>query len=247
MSTWLITGSSTGIGRALAEAVIAAGHNAVVTARDVSSVADLADSAPERVLAVTLDVTVPDQITAAVRQAEDRFGPTARLVANAGGALGSLPFSAEHVAAVVDLNLIGVANCIDAVLPGMLARRSGHLVAVSSLAASRGLPGSAAYSAAKAGLTNMMESLRIDLRSQGIDVTILAPGFVRVKTGNARKRSKPLRLELEPATRLMHRAIVARKPYYAFPKSLATLVALARIVPAAIYDRFLAGRGPKSP
>jgi len=146
------------------------------------------------------------------------------------------------VAAVVNLNLLGVANCIEAVLPGMLERRAGHLVAVSSLAAYRGLPGSAAYSAAKAGLTNMMESLRIDLRSRGVDVTVIAPGFVRNKPGT--KKARPLRLELEPATQLMHRAILARKPYYAFPKSLVALLWLSRLLPAAVYDRVLEGRGP---
>src|SRR5690242_8686414 len=74
MSTWLITGCSTGLGRSLAQAVIAAGHNAVVTARDVSRVADLAEAAPDRVLAVALDVTNPAQVVSAAHQAEERFG-----------------------------------------------------------------------------------------------------------------------------------------------------------------------------
>jgi len=74
MSTWLITGCSTGLGRALAEAVIGAGHNAVVSARNVAKVADLADIAPDRVLAVALDVTDPQQVASAAQQAEDRFG-----------------------------------------------------------------------------------------------------------------------------------------------------------------------------
>src|SRR5262245_28035581 len=84
MSTWLITGCSTGLGRAIAEAAIAAGHNAVVTARDVAKVADLADSAPDQALAVALDVTDSDQIDSAVRQAEERFGGVDVLVNNAG-------------------------------------------------------------------------------------------------------------------------------------------------------------------
>jgi NAD(P)-dependent dehydrogenase (short-subunit alcohol dehydrogenase family) len=84
VSTWLITGCSSGLGRALAEAVIGAGHNAVVTARDVSSVADLSETAPERVLAVALDVTKPAQVAAAVQQAAQRFGGVDVLVNNAG-------------------------------------------------------------------------------------------------------------------------------------------------------------------
>jgi len=84
MSTWLITGCSTGLGRALAQAVIGAGHHAVVTARDVAKVADLAAGAPRRVLPVALDVTRPDQVEAAVRGAHERFGGIDVLVNNAG-------------------------------------------------------------------------------------------------------------------------------------------------------------------
>ena len=84
MSTWFITGCSTGLGRALAEAVIGSGHNAVVTARDVKKVADLADAAPERVLAAALDVTKPEQVSSAVQQAQSRFGGVDVLVNNAG-------------------------------------------------------------------------------------------------------------------------------------------------------------------
>src|SRR5215470_19996203 len=196
MGMTIITGASSGIGRSLARRLATDGDPVVVIARRhelLDSLVEEIERDGGRAMAIACDVTDRAAVHAAVRDAEARFGATARLVANAGGALGSLPFSAENVAAVVDLNLLGVANCIDAVLSGMLARRSGHLVAVSSLAASRGLPNSAAYSAAKAALNNMMESLRIDLRASGIDVTILAPGFVRTKTGSARKkRSKPM-------------------------------------------------------
>jgi len=248
MGVTIITGASSGIGRSLARRLAVDGEPVVLVARRrplLDSLVEEIERAGGTAMAIACDVTDHAAVRDAVRQAEARFGPTTRLVANAGGALGSHSFGAAHVAAVVDLNLIAVANCIDAVLPGMLARRAGHLVAVTSLAASRGLPGSAAYSAAKAGLTNMMESLRIDLRPQGVDVTIIAPGFVRIKPGTKKKRTKPLRVELESATRLMHRAIQARKPYYAFPKSLVALTWIARLLPAAIYDRLLAGRGPR--
>src|SRR5262245_15834962 len=195
MGMTFITGASSGIGRSLARRIAADGAPVVVVARRKPLLDGLVEEIAQaggRALAIACDVTDRAAVRDAVRQAEAHFGPTARLVANAGGALRSADaFSVEHLAAVVDVNLIGVANCIDAVLPGMLERRAGHLVAVSSLAASRGLPGSAAYSAAKAGLNNMMESLRIDLRGRGIDVTIIAPGFVRTKPGVKPKRNKP--------------------------------------------------------
>lgn len=246
----LITGASSGIGRSLARRLAADGEPVVVVARRkalLDTLVEEIERARGRAMAIQCDVTDRAAVRQAVKQAEARFGPTTRLVANAGGPLTTTvdAFSAEHIEEVVDLNLIGVANCIEAVLPGMLERGSGHLVAVSSLAAYRGLPGSAAYSAAKAGLTNMMESLRIDLRARGVDVTVIAPGFVRTKPGKKRKKNRPLRLELEPATRLMQRAIIARRPYFAFPKSLVALIWLGRLVPPAIYDRVLAGRGPR--
>jgi NADP-dependent 3-hydroxy acid dehydrogenase YdfG len=249
MGLTFITGASSGIGRSLARRLAADGEPVAVIARRkalLDTLVEEIERAGGRAMAIACDVTDRAAVREAVEAAEARWGPTTRLVANAGGApkANSEDFRAAAVAAVVDLNLIGVANCIEAVLPGMRARRTGHLVAVSSLAGSRGLPGSAAYSAAKAGLTNMMESLRIDLRPHGIDVTIIAPGFVRTKPGKKQKRNRPFRLELEPATRRMHQAIIDRKPYYAFPKSLVALVWLGRLLPAAVYDRVLAGRGP---
>ena len=246
----IVTGASSGIGRSLARRLAAGGEPVALLARRKELLDTLVveiEAAGSRAVALACDVTDRAAVFAAVHTAEERFGPTTRLVANAGGGSETLvdSFTAAHVASVIDLNVIGAANCIEAVLPGMLARRAGHLVATSSLAGYRGLPAAAAYSAAKAALTNLMESLRIDLRSHGVDVTVIAPGFVRTKPGGKKKKKKPFQMELEAATRLMHAAIVARKPYYAFPKSLVALLWLARILPCAVYDRLLEGRGPK--
>jgi short-subunit dehydrogenase len=247
MALTIITGASSGIGRSLARRFAAGGDAVAVIARRrdlLDSLVDEIERNGGHAIAIRCDVTDGVAVRAAVQQAELRFGPTTRLIANAGGG-STTPvdgFSAAHVAEVVNLNLIGVANCVEAVLPGMLARRAGHLVVTSSLAGYRGLPSAAAYSAAKAALTNMMESLRIDLRPRGVDVSVIAPGFVRVKPGK-KKRPKPFQLDLEEATRLMHHAITRRKPYYAFPKTLVALIWLGRLMPSALYDRALAGRG----
>lgn len=250
MSMTFITGASSGIGRSLARRIAAGGEPVVVLARRrqlLDSLVEEITGAGGRALAITCDVTDGPAIQEAVRRAEESWGPTTTLIANAGGPGMSTDvesFSARQVAEVVNLNLIGVANCIEAVLPGMLQRRSGHLVATSSLAAYRGLPTSGAYSAAKAALTNLMESLRIDLRSKGVDVTVIAPGFVRTKPGK-RKKNRPFQLDLDAATALMHRAIQRRAPYYAFPKTLLALMLLGWALPAPLYDRIVEGRGPK--
>ena len=247
----LVTGASSGIGRSLARRLAARGGAMAVLARRealLSSLVDEIESAGGRAHAVVCDVTDRGAMHAAVADVEATLGPVDRLVANAGGGSETRPedFDAGEVEAIVRLNLLGVAYGIEAVLPGMLERRAGHLVAVSSLAGYRGLPGAAAYSAAKAGVTNLMESLRIELRPQGVDVTVLLPGFVRTRTGpKKRKKSKPFQLELETATARMERAILARRSSDAFPWPLARVVGLSRILPAPLYDRLLAGAARK--
>ena len=239
-----LTGASAGIGRSLALRLAADGEPIVVAARNLPALEELAAEIRKRggeSLAVQCDVTDPHSVAQAIGRAEAGFGPVTRLVANAGGSETTRvdAFDADHVARVLDLNVLGVARCIEAVLPGMLKRGTGHLVVTSSLAAYRGLPGAAAYSAAKAALTRLLEGLRVDLRGRGVDVTVIAPGFVRNKPTRS---NQPFMVELEPATERMARAIRARKPYYAFPWSLAALMRAASMLPPALYDRLLAGR-----
>lgn len=213
-----------------------------------SLAAEIAEDGGQQTFIVACDVTDRDAVHAAVRAAEARLGPVTRLIANAGGGDPTAleDFSAAHVRAALDLNVMGTVHCVEAVLPGMLERRAGHLVAMSSIAGYRGVPGGAAYSGSKAALTNLMESLRIDLRPHGVDVTLLAPGFVRTKlAGKVKKKNRPFRMELEPATERMYRSIRARRPYDAFPLSLVWLASWGRLLPAGLYDRMLAGRGPR--
>ncbi|MCV7401532.1 SDR family NAD(P)-dependent oxidoreductase [Mycobacterium fragae] len=182
MSTWLITGCSTGLGRALAEAVIGAGHNAVVTARDVTKVADLADAAPERVLAAALDVTRPEQIRDAVQQAEDRFGggPDV-LVNNAGYGYRAAVEEGDDddVRTLFETHFFGTVAMIKAVLPGMRARRSGAIVNISSIGVQLTPVGSGYYSAAKAAIEGISGALRGELAPLGISVTVVEPGAFR--------------------------------------------------------------------
>ncbi|MEM6109934.1 oxidoreductase [Mycobacterium sp. 050272] len=181
MPTWLITGCSTGLGRALAEAVIDTGHNAVVTARDATKVAELADIAPDRVLPVALDVTKPDQIASAVGQAEGRFGGIDVLVNNAGyGYRAAVEEGVDtEVRALFETHFFGAVATIKAVLPGMRARRSGAIVNISSIGAQVMPVGSGYYSAAKAALEGMSGALRGELAPLGISVTVVEPGAFR--------------------------------------------------------------------
>ena len=181
MSTWLITGCSTGLGRALAEAVIGTGHNAIVTARSVSGVADLAETTPERVLAVALDVTRPDQVVSAVRQAEERFGGVDALVNNAGYGYRAAVEEGDDadVRTLFETHFFGTVAMIKAVLPGMRARRRGAIVNVSSIGAQLTPVGSGYYSAAKAAIEGLSGALRGELAPLGISVTVVEPGAFR--------------------------------------------------------------------
>ncbi len=181
MSTWLITGCSTGLGRALAEAVVGAGHNAVVTARDVAKVTDLAEAAPERVLPVALDVTQPAQVASAVQQAHARFAHVDVLVNNAGYGYRAAVEEGDDadVRALFETHFFGTVAMIKAVLPGMRAGRSGAIVNISSIGVQLTPVGSGYYSAAKAAIEGMSGAIRGELAPLGIWVTVVEPGAFR--------------------------------------------------------------------
>jgi NAD(P)-dependent dehydrogenase (short-subunit alcohol dehydrogenase family) len=181
VSTWFITGCSTGLGRALAEAVIGSGHNAVVTARDVTRVADLADSTSGRVLTVALDVTKPDQVVSAVEQAEQTFGGVDVLVNNAGYGYRAAVEEGDDadVRTLFETHFFGTVAMIKAVLPGMRARRRGAIVNLSSIAVQLTPVGSGYYSAAKAAIEGVSGALRSELAPLGISVTVVEPGAFR--------------------------------------------------------------------
>jgi NAD(P)-dependent dehydrogenase (short-subunit alcohol dehydrogenase family) len=181
MSTWLITGCSTGLGRALGQAVLAHGHHAVITARDATKLQDLVDAYPDTALAMPLDVTDPVQVSAAVHQAETSFGGVDVLVNNAGYGYRAAVEEGDDadVHRLFETNFFGVVAMIKAVLPGMRARRAGAIVNISSIGARISPPGSGYYSATKAALEGLSGSLRKELQPLGIAVTVVEPGAFR--------------------------------------------------------------------
>jgi len=178
---WLITGCSSGIGRELARAALEAGDCVAIGARDVATVHDLAATHPESALALALDVTDPGQVSRAASQAERRFGHVDVLVNNAGyGYLAAIEEGEEvEVRALFDTNFFGLVAMIKAVLPGMRARRSGHIVNISSMAGLVANPGTGYYSASKFAVEGMSEALSRELAPFGIRVTAVEPGPFR--------------------------------------------------------------------
>ena len=181
MSTWLITGCSTGLGRALAQACLERGHQVVVTARDVSKVQDLADAYPATALATALDVTDDDQVTTAITVAQERFGDIDVLVNNAGYGYRAAIEEGEDraVQELFDTHVFGSVRTIKAVLPSMRARRSGTIVNLSSIGARVCPEGSGYYAAAKAAIEALTLSLRKEVGPLGITATTVEPGAFR--------------------------------------------------------------------
>ena len=181
MATWFITGCSTGLGRALAAALLDRGDNAIVTARDVARVRDLAGAYPDTALALSLDVTDTARAATAVRAAQEQFGAIDVLVNNAGYGYRAAVEEGDDadVQQLFATNFFGPVALIKAVLPGMRARRSGVIVNVSSIGARRTPEGSGYYAATKAALEGMSGSLRKELAPLGISVTAVEPGAFR--------------------------------------------------------------------
>ncbi|HYD52021.1 MAG TPA: oxidoreductase [Gemmatimonadaceae bacterium] len=178
---WLITGCSTGFGRELARAVLEHGDRAVVTARRPETVADLVQGHEERALVQRLDVTEPADVAETVRAAESRFGRIDVLVNNAGvGYFGALEESDEaEVRRMFEINVHGLVRMTRAVLPGMRARRTGHIVNVSSIGGLRAFPALSFYHATKFAVVGLSESLALEVAPLGIHVTIVEPSGFR--------------------------------------------------------------------
>ncbi len=181
MATWLITGCSTGLGRALASAVLDRGETVVVTARDAASVEDLAQTHPDTALALSLDVTDHAQRRAVVREALERFGAIDVLVNNAGhGYRAAVEEAAEdQVGELFATNFFGPAGLIQAVLPGMRERHSGTIVSISSAGVRSCSIGTGHYVASKAALEALTAVLHKEVQPLGITVMTVEPGAFR--------------------------------------------------------------------
>jgi NAD(P)-dependent dehydrogenase (short-subunit alcohol dehydrogenase family) len=199
---WLVTGSARGLGRRIAEAVLAAGDRLVATARDPHRLADLVDRYGDRVRTVALDVTDPAAARDAVQVAIEAFGRLDVLVNNAG--FGHIaPFEQaedDDFRAQIDTNFYGVVNVTRAALPVMRRQKSGHIFQVSSVGGRIGTPGLSAYQAAKWAVGGFSEVLKQEVDQLGIKVTVLEPGGMKTDWGTIATANVPAILpEYKPA------------------------------------------------
>lgn len=243
----MLTGASSGIGEALA--IVMANRGAILGL--IARREDLLNNLKQKIEQnggtaryFVCDVTDKDKLFEAAESLRNEFGKIDIMIANAG--IGgnnkeTRNLEADAVAKVININLIGAVNSVAAVLPPMLEKKSGQLVAISSLAGIRGLPKSAAYSASKAGMTAFFESVRLDVQNKGVAVTIIQPGFIRTPLTSGRANKMPFLMELEDSVPLFLDTIENQKKFAAFPWQLAAFVRLGRFFPAWLYDK-IAGR-----
>jgi len=210
---WFITGCSSGFGRALAQAVLARGRRAVVTARDPATVADLVAGHDAGSARLALDVTKPAQIATAVQAAVGRFGAIDVLVNNAGYGYQASVEEGEDAAirAMFEANFFGLAALTRAVLPGMRARRQGTIVNISSVGGLLSFPGSGYYGATKHAVEGLSDALAKEVGPLGIRVCCVEPGPFRTDFAGRSLKQTPSRFpDYEETVNVRLRKLVER-------------------------------------
>ncbi|MCW2142068.1 NADP-dependent 3-hydroxy acid dehydrogenase YdfG [Actinoplanes cyaneus] len=199
-NVWLITGSSRGLGRQIAESVLAAGHRVVATARRPEQLGELVARYGDRVRAVALDVTDPRAASNAVTVAVEAFGRLDVLVNNAGyadvAAIEEMPL--DEFRAQIEANFFGVVNVTRAALPIMRGQRSGHIVQISSVGGRVGGPGLGAYQSAKWAVGGFSEVLSREVAPFGIRVTVAEPGGMRTDWAGTSMTTHPIGADYRP-------------------------------------------------
>ena len=236
-----VTGASSGLGRGLAKALADDGYAVGLAARRRERLEEVAGeirSGGGTAGVFPCDVMDRGSVRDAVGRCRTELAPPDLLVANAGVSINTRveAFDAAEVERVLRVNFLGAVYAAESVLADMRERGRGHIVAVSSIAGFGGLPMSAAYSASKAAMTNFFESLRIDLRRDGVAVTVVTPGFVRTPMTAHNRHPMPFLMELEPAVDRILMAIRRKKKSLAFPWPLAAVAWGARFLPRTAYD-----------
>ena len=250
--TILLTGAANGIGRATAIALGRRGHRLGLVDRSADALRAVGEeirSAGVSVSIAVADVTDAGTVREAVDRIERDLGPTDTLVACAGiGGLTLLSdLNASALRAILDVNVVGVAIAIEAVLTGMIGRGRGHIVGISSVAGFRGLPWMAAYSASKAALSTYLEGLRPALKRRGITITNVCPGFVRTAlTADTPFRNPVKMLEPEQAAAYLVRGIERKPRDYVFPLSARFGMGFIRRLPNGVFDWMMDRAGPQA-
>lgn len=234
----LITGASSGIGAELSRLFVERGDTVIGCARSESDLDALARRIGEDSFhSVSLDVTDAASAEVAVGMVEDKHGPIDMAVLNA-GTYKPTPvngFDAEDVQAMINVNVLGVSNMLAALMPRMIERRTGHLALMSSVAGFRGLPMAAGYSASKAAVIAMGESLKAELDGFGVKLQVICPGFVKTPLTEQNTFPMPYLMDVEDAADRIMRGLETERFEISFPRRFAMQLHLLRMMPDRLY------------
>jgi NAD(P)-dependent dehydrogenase (short-subunit alcohol dehydrogenase family) len=240
---WVIGGSS-GIGAAVARELRARGAVVAISARRHDQLAEVSAGT---MLAVPADVTDAASLVAAASRVRDELGPIDLAVLSAGywKQMSASAWDTETFDRHVQVNLTGMSNSIAAVLPEMLGRRSGVIAGISSVAGYRGLTGSEAYGATKAGQINLLESLRIHVARRGVRVITVCPGFVRTDLTAGNDFPMPFIIDADTAGRSICDGLERERTEIVFPVRMALLMKAARLVPVSLWSGLWSRMSPE--
>lgn len=248
----LVTGASSGIGQALAQRLARDGYSVWLAARRTELLekeAAALRSQGHDARAIRIDVSNHDETSATVADLDTAVGGIDLLVANAGIGSAPTPASALTFAAAkhtLDVNLLGALATILPVVPRMVARGSGHVVGVSSLAAEVPIPAAVDYGVSKAALTFFLESLGADVRPKGVAVTAVHPGFVRSAITDKNEFDMPFLMDADRAADIIARGIAKRARIVRFPLPTSLAVVGSKLMPRALRDALVNANRPKS-
>lgn len=245
----VISGASSGLGLALARHYLERGATVATFARRGEVLQALAAEFPGRVYCYALDVRDGAAIHHAANDFIARAGLPDVVIANAGVSTGTLTEHAEDLAAfqqVMDINVLGMVKTFQPFVAAMRAARQGTLVGIASVAGYRGLPGASAYSASKAAAISYLESLRVELRSSGVKVVTICPGYIKTPMTSVNPYPMPFILDADEAARRIALAIKRQTVFAVIPWQMGLVGRLLKCLPNWIYDRLFVN-APRKP
>ncbi|MEP7239438.1 MAG: SDR family NAD(P)-dependent oxidoreductase [Devosia sp.] len=231
-----VTGAGSGIGRGLAKRLAEEGWTVAISARTAEDLDSLAAEVPGRITAFKLDVTDEAACLATGKAIAAALGPIDLAVLNAGSYFPTTAtdFSVTNFRRTVDLNLMGTVSCMGAVVPAMVARRSGHIAVVASLTGYVGLPTAASYGATKAALISMMHSFRPDFERYGVIMTVINPGFVKTPATDKNNFPMPFLMGVDKAVDHIMAGLRSKRFEIAFPWQMVLALRLLRALPEGL-------------
>lgn len=235
----VVSGASSGLGLALVQHYLQQGAVIAAIARRAELLQALSEQFPHQVHCYPLDVRDASALQAAAQDFMNRVGVPDIVIANAGVSRGTLTEYAEDLHAfqqVMDINVLGMAKTFQPFITPMREAGTGTLVGISSVAGFRGLPGSEAYSASKAAATSYLESLRVELRSTGIKVVTICPGYIRTPMTDVNTYPMPFIIDADDAARRFARVIEKRKSFAVVPWQMGLVGKLLKLLPNWLYD-----------